>query len=227
MSVPSSIVILIFINMGKIGQGILGGLSGKVGNIIGASWKGINYIRIKPTSVANPRTPGQVNQRNKFTAALEFLQPNKQFINIGYKSLAIKKSAFNAAMSSVLTSGITGVAPNFTVDYPNVLISKGDLKVALNPSFVATTPGQVSFGWDDNSTEVNANITDKAMLLVYNSTKKESIYLSDGTIREDGNQEVYIPASYTGDTIHMFMAFVTEGGSQVSNSSYLGSGTAA
>ena len=32
--------------MGKIAQGILGGLSGKVGNIIGGSWKGIDYIRI-------------------------------------------------------------------------------------------------------------------------------------------------------------------------------------
>ena len=53
--------------MGKIAQGILGGLSGKVGNVIGGSWKGIDYIRIKPSSVANPRTVGQVNQRTKFT----------------------------------------------------------------------------------------------------------------------------------------------------------------
>ena len=51
--------------MGKIAQGILGGLSGKVGNVIGGSWKGIDYIRIKPSSVANPRTVGQVNQSNK------------------------------------------------------------------------------------------------------------------------------------------------------------------
>ena len=31
--------------MGKIAQGILGGLSGKVGNVIGGSWKGIDYKR--------------------------------------------------------------------------------------------------------------------------------------------------------------------------------------
>ena len=66
--------------MGKISQGILGGLSGKVGNVIGGSWKGIDYIRIKPSSVANPRTVGQVNQRTKFTATLEFLQAVKPFI---------------------------------------------------------------------------------------------------------------------------------------------------
>ena len=39
--------------MGVISQGILGGVSGKVGNVVGASWKGIDYLRIKPSNVAN------------------------------------------------------------------------------------------------------------------------------------------------------------------------------
>lgn len=77
--------------MGKISQGILGGLSGKVGNVIGGNWKGIDYLRIKPSEVANPRTEGQVNQRNKFTVTLEFLQPNIDFIKVGYKGYASKK----------------------------------------------------------------------------------------------------------------------------------------
>lgn len=37
--------------MGKISQGILGGLSDKVGKAIGGNWKGIDYLRIKPSSV--------------------------------------------------------------------------------------------------------------------------------------------------------------------------------
>ena len=78
--------------MGKISQGILGGLSGKVGNVVGASWKGIDYVRIKPSSVANPRTVGQVNQRTKFSATLEFLQANLGFVQVGYKFFAIKKT---------------------------------------------------------------------------------------------------------------------------------------
>jgi len=169
--------------MGKIGQGILGGLSGKVGNVIGGSWKGIDYIRIKPTSVANPRTEGQVNQRNKFTATLEFLQPNKDFVNVGYKSFAIKQTAFNAAMSYVLNNAIIGVTPDFSVDYSSALLSKGILSKALNPTADLTTAGQVSFSWDDNSTENNAKRTDKAMLLVYNPMKNESTYQLAGADR--------------------------------------------
>ena len=213
--------------MGKISQGILGGLSGKVGNVIGGNWKGIDYLRIKPSSVANPRTVGQVNQRNKFSATIQFLQPNKGFLNIGYKAFAVKKTAFNAAMSYTLGNAITGTAPNFNVDYSLALLSRGSLSTALNGSVDLSTANQVTFNWDDNSADGNANTTDKAMVLAYNAEKKESIYLLDGAIRTTTSQVLSLPTSYTGDTIQLFMAFVSDNGSIVSNSVYLGSGTVA
>lgn len=213
--------------MGKIAQGILGGLSGKVGNIIGGSWKGIDYIRIKPSSVANPRTVGQVNQRNKFSATLEFLQPNKDFINVGYKSYAVKKTAFNAAMSEVLANAITGIAPDFNVDYANALVSKGSLSGVLNPVTDLTTAGEVSFSWDDNSAGKTAKSTDKAMLLAYNPAKKESIYILEGASRSAGSEILTIPNAYSGDTLEMYMSFISEDGKTVSNSTYLGSEVAA
>lgn len=213
--------------MGKISQGILGGLSGKVGNIVGGNWKGIDYIRIKPSSVANPRTEGQVTQRNKFTVTLEFLQANKEFVKVGYKNYANKKTAFNAAMSYVLNNAVVGTFPTFNVDYSYALLSRGTLSGILNPTVDFATPGQVSFTWGDNSAEGNANTTDKAMLLVYNPDKKESIYILDGADRIAGGQTLTIPSTYSGDTIHMFMAFVSLDGYQLSNSVYLGSGTAA
>ncbi|WP_283643287.1 DUF6266 family protein [Croceibacter atlanticus] len=212
--------------MGKISQGILGGLSGKVGNVIGGSWKGIDYIRIKPSSVANPRTVGQVNQRTKFSSVLEFLQPNKDFIRLGYKNYAVKRTEFNSAMSYLLSNAITGIAPDFTVDYSKALLSRGSLSGVLNGTILTTIPGQVDFSWEDNSDEGNANTTDKAMVLVYNPSKKESIYILDGALRTAESQTVTIPNTYAGDTVELFMAFISADGSQVSNSIYLGFGTA-
>lgn len=208
--------------MGKISQGILGGLSGKVGNVIGGTWKGIDYLRIKPSSVANPRTEGQVNQRNKFTATLEFLQPNKEFINVGYKNFAIKKTAFNAAMSEILANGITGDAPDFEVDYPNALLSKGNLAGVLNPTFDDSTPGQLTLGWSDNSSLVNASNQDQLFICIYNPEKKESV-IKYGTSRLMTSQILAIPRAYAGDTVHVYFAFVSADKRQVSNSSYVGS----
>ncbi len=126
----------------------------------------------------------------------------------------------------MLNNAITGAAPNFTVDYSLALLSRGSLSGALNPSTDLTTAGQVTFIWDDNSAEGNANATDKAMVLVYNPSKKESMYIVDGADRTAGSQVITIPNTYAGDTVELFMAFITADSGQVSNSVYLGSGTA-
>ena len=212
--------------MGKISQGILGGLSGKVGNVIGGTWKGVDYLRIKPSSVANPRTEGQVNQRNKFTAALEFLQPNKEFINIGYKNFANKKTPFNAAMSEILKNWITGNAPDFEVDYQNALLSKGSLAGLLDPDFDESTPGQLALTWSDNSGLMNADKNDQLLICIYNPAKKESI-VKYGVARFMTNQMIAIPSVYSGDTIYVYYAFVSPDRKQVSNSSYVGFSTVA
>ena len=41
-----------------------------------------------------------------------------------------------------------------------------------------------------------------------------------------GTETIIIPSTYAGDTVELFMAFVSEDGKTVSNSVYLGSGTA-
>ena len=211
--------------MGKIGRGILGGVSGKVANIVGARWKGIDYIRAKPQSVANPRTQLQVNQRTKFALVLRFLQPNLNFIKIGYKNFSVKKSQFNSAMSYILNNAIVGDYPNYLIDYTAALLSRGNLATALNPSF-SLNPGEVKFIWEDNSAVGNALATDKVMVLVYNTLKGESVYITEGATRADLSQTVIIPNSYTGDDIEMFISFMTAEETQLSNSIYIGSGTA-
>jgi hypothetical protein len=212
--------------MGKIGKGILGGVSGKVANVVGANWKGIDYIRAKPLSVRNPRTDLQVNQRTKFALALRFLQPNLNFIKVGYKNFSVKKSQFNSAMSYILNNAISGTFPNYLIDYSLALLSRGSLSGALNPVFDLSTAGQVEFSWDDNSGEGSALATDKVMAVVYNPLKGESVFITGGALRSDLTQVIQIPNSYSGDELEMFIGFINDAGTQLSNSAYIGSGTA-
>ncbi len=212
--------------MGKIGKGILGGVSGKVANVVGANWKGIDYIRAKPLSVRNPRTDLQVNQRTKFALVLRFLQPNLNFIKVGYKNFSVKKSQFNSAMSYILNNAISGTYPNYLIDYSLALLSRGSLSGALNPVFDLSTAGQVEFSWDDNSGEGSALATDKVMAVVYNPLKGESVFITGGALRSDLTQVIQIPNSYSGDELEMFIGFINDAGTQLSNSAYIGSGTA-
>lgn len=213
--------------MGKINQGILGGVSGQVGNVIGGTWKGIDYLRIKPSSVANPRTEGQVDQRSKFSTVLRFLQPMTDFLRTGFKLYAHKMTQFNAAMSYNLFNGITGTYPNYTIDYANALVSRGNLKVAADGAVTSTTPETVDITWTDNSGSGSALATDKALIALLNPVRGEAVYTTAGPERSIGTATIPVPSEYTGEDLEAFLGFVSEDGTKVANSVYLGSVTVA
>ena len=98
--------------MGSIKKDILGGVSGKVGTIVGVHWKSNYYIRAHAAKVSNPRTPKQQEQRGKFAMAFSFLRIIKPFIRIGYKEFTGEKSAYNAAMSYMLKKVILNKGKN-------------------------------------------------------------------------------------------------------------------
>jgi hypothetical protein len=58
--------------MGKINQGPFGSVSGLVGNLIGGTWKGQGYFRIRPSKVKNPNTPKQARHRACFAKCVAF-----------------------------------------------------------------------------------------------------------------------------------------------------------
>jgi hypothetical protein len=211
--------------MGKIKQGILGGFSGKVGSVIGASWKGINYMRSIPQHVHNPRTEGQVNQRTKFAITLRFLQPLTDFLRTGFKLYAHKESPFNSAVAYTLRNAIIEPQPDkFFVEPYKVLVSRGGLTPAANAS--ASTdldPLSIAITWEDNSGVSSAKSTDKALSAIRNQTKSgEAICDTAGAQRSAGTQTIVFPDDWAGDLIDVYLGFISENGKEVSNSVYLG-----
>ena len=206
--------------MGKINQGILGGFSGKVGTVVGGSWKGINYMRVhtKPT---NPNSDKQVNQRTKFTLVLSFLKPLTPFLRVGYKLFTAKQTAFNAAMSQVLLNAVVGESPNVELDFSKIQVSRGTLTPVLGGS-VAYENGSVAISWADNTGSGNATATDKALVVVYNAIKGEAVTETAGAARSEALQTIALPAEWIGDTLQIYLGFVTADSKDVANSTYLG-----
>ena len=210
--------------MGKINLGILGSFSGKVGNVVGGNWKGISYMRAKATSVSNPRTDGQVNQRTKFALVLTVLKPITGFLRVGYKKYAIKQTAFNAAMSYILNNAVTGSSSaDYSIDLSKVLVSRGNLTGAANAQATSAN-GVVTLTWDDNS---GATQTDKALIVVLNPTRAESVFDAGGNQRVAGTEDISVPADWAGENVEVFLGFITADGKEVANSIYLGSVTIA
>ncbi|HHV84965.1 MAG TPA: hypothetical protein GXX42_03975 [Petrimonas sp.] len=207
--------------MATIKQGILGGFSGKVGTVVGGTWKGIHYMRSLPTSVRNPRTEAQMKQRTKFLIIINFLKPITPFIRTGFKAYANKQTAFNAAMSYNVSNAISGDFPDFKLDYPNALVSRGSLLPAEDAT-ATVAEDKMTFAWADNSGTSNAQATDKAMALMYNSVKGEAVFDTASAERSAKTANLAIPAGWTGDTVEIYLGFVSEDGSLIANSVYLG-----
>ena len=208
--------------MATIVKGILGGFSGKVGTVVGGTWKGIDYMRSKASSIANPKTAAQLDQRLRFSIMGKFLRPLTAFLRIGFKAQAVKMSGSNAAMSYNLAHALNGTYPDYDVDFTKVLVSQGTLPGALNPEVTATVAGEIGYTWEDNSTDTDASVTDKALLVVYNPAKNKVVTVVDGNTRSSGSQSITLPANFTGDEVQCYISFSTVKQTVISNSEFVG-----
>ena len=112
--------------MAVIKRGILGGFSGKIGNVVGTSWKGIAVMKVKPLSVANPRTVKQVAQRTKFKGVV--LAGSNLLINIVkplWDANAQRMSGFN----DFIRNNVEAFSSAGVLDVASFVPSLGKLEV--------------------------------------------------------------------------------------------------
>ena len=215
--------------MATIKNGILGGLSGKVGNVVGGTWKGISYLRALPSHVTQANSPAQLSARQKMSLVSRFLKTCVPLVRIGFSGFAQKMSAYNAATSYNFHYAVGGDYPDHVLDYPSLVVARGNLAGGEGAGCTSTEAGKVTFSWNDNSGTGNASTGDTAMLLVFNPAKESSMYLLQAASRSDGSAEVNVPVGFTGDEVHCYLAFADLGSmvsgqarEHVSNSVYAG-----
>ena len=210
--------------MAKINKGILGGFSGKVGNVIGGSWKGIDYMRSKPNKVKDPKTEAQLAQRQKFAMVGTFLRKIQPLIRLGFKTNTKRMSSINSAMSYNLKNAISGDYPNLQLDFPSVLIARGDLIPAQHAEATSSEIQKVSLSWTDNSGTGSAKADDKMLALVYHPATESAVYsVGNDAERQDESFTFDLPESFGGDTVETYLAFVSADEKEASDSQYLGS----
>lgn len=207
--------------MGTIKKGILGGFSGKVGNVVGASWKSVSYIRSLPANVRNPRTVKQVTQRTKFSMIQKFVRTLLPVVRVGFKGNAGgNNSAYGAAISYNLLNAVKGVYPDFEIDFENASIAKGTLYGVSNPS-ATCSGGRLNIDW---GTEMysNARGDDRVAVIAYNPGNELAVYDLDVGARDDGAASLDLPPAWMGHEVETYLVFSSTDGTLVSDSIYTG-----
>jgi hypothetical protein len=207
--------------MGTINKGILGGFSGKVGTVIGGTWKGITYMRsIGTIRNLNP-TEKQLTQQLKFALAMRFLQPMAGLLNISFHDFAIRMTGINNALSYTLDNAISGVYPSFEIDYAVALVSRGGLPNVLGPAVTSGVGSVLTFSWTDNSGVGIAKATDQAILVAYCPELRQAIYTTAGGLRSDLTGELNL-LPFSGLAVETWIGFISESGNLVATSIFTG-----
>lgn len=206
--------------MAILKQGILGGISGKIGNIVGSSWKGISVVKTKPLSVANPKTAGQVAQRGRMTNVVAFA---KVILAVAIKPLwdrfAQGQSGYNAFVSQniALFDSASPSTPS------SLVFSQG--KMAATPVVSGSaTNGSATVGcvFVDDSGSGFKLATDVSFVCAHNRTQGVTGVSANDVTRADEEIECLLPATAaTGDVIDLWLAFRRADGTIVSDSSYI------
>ena len=173
--------------MGTYNKGILGAFSGKVGPVVGASWRGKDVLRSLPKRANRIPTPQQEMQRVKFSLVSGFLTPFYPVLRRFFGSNGATITRVNQAMSYHLKEAIVDTGAGFGIDYAKVVMTKGDLTGLENPQVTAAAGGVLNFTWTDNSGQGQAKAEDKLIIALFEETTKTSFYTLNGGQRDAGS----------------------------------------
>jgi Family of unknown function (DUF6266) len=206
--------------MARIKMGSLGPyLSGTIGKTVHSHWKGIPYIKTLPRTSKSSATSEQVVQRSKFAFVTSALRPLRDVIKTGYRTEAVKMTEFNMAISHCMKNAVSGITPDFHVNYSLVQVSSGSLP---NVTAVASAEkGVIRFNWTNNTGLGKAKARDSAVLVAWRELSTTSCYKLEGALRHEEMATLTVPF-YSGKTVHTWIFFISSDGKDIAPSMYTG-----
>ncbi|WP_276089158.1 DUF6266 family protein [Pedobacter sp. JY14-1] len=210
--------------MGKSLGGPFYHWTGRVGNTVGRVVNGVNVIAMAAARGHRVPSEAQLPVQLKVKLVSQFLSRVSPFIRVGFEDHAPGMSAWNAAVQYNLENAVTGVYPALSIDYPQVLFSKGKLAMAAGLAWATTVDAQIDLSWLASVPAYTPGAgTDKLAVLVYNPLEVNPFLVSVGdAVRSDLSFDMPVPATWSGQTVYVYVSFVSSDGRVTSTTQFAG-----
>jgi len=195
-----------------VGQNLLfGRMRQKIGGIVTSTWKGINVIKSKPLSVANPKTDKQVMRRAALIDAMKIARQLVAVISQGFKEQAVFKSSFNAFVGYILRNAYDYSDPPAIEFLPDLmLVSQG----SISPTPITSIVSDVSVGttvitWSPGVLAPGQSNNDTVMVVLRNSVTKKYFAGVNLEVRSTGDVTIAIAdfEFVAGETVEAYLGF--------------------
>lgn len=208
--------------MGISKNGPNGQVTGRVGNLVYYMLNGQPVTRTIGKTNKKATLP-QLSSRKVTRISSKLLKMFKPFLKVGFsiEIIGTTLNAFNMAVSLNKRAMMTGVYPNFKVDYSKLILSKGILKTGEELK-VSATDNVISFTWKAEEKMAWPEATDLVIMIAYFPKKDKTIVKIAGNARSTGADQMVVPPSLKNAHSETYIAFVAADRLQVSDSTYLG-----
>lgn len=190
---------------------IVGRMKQKIGGVVMTTWKGINVMKGKPLTVANPNTDAQQMRRSALRQIVEIARTISGVLNQGFKEQAVRKSAFNAFCGYNLRNAFSYAGPPNAVLQPaQLLTAQGTIAVSSINSIALSAAGNsatVTFPTSANLPGQSAS--DIARVAVFNETSGGWAQSVTTAPRSAGTITAILPTGYVsaGETYRVYIFF--------------------
>ena len=206
--------------MAKLEGNPMGGFRGKLGNLVGYSWKGVWCVRSRPAVMRNPRTEAQQRHRAMFAEEVRLAGRMNWALNIGLAAVAdeLHMTPCNAFVKANQQAfGVEG-DNTLLVDWERLIISAGPVAPIQLGVPEISDEGVLTVAFEKNPYLLRANNFDQVHLYVYCPGIGQG-YLAAPVYRKERRISVSLPDAMQGQELHLY-AFVTDEQGRASDTSY-------
>lgn len=189
---------------------LIGHTRKSMGNATFSTWKGLDILKQKATSVANPKTPNQLMRRSAMKQVVAIFRMTPAAIKLGFKKGEAHMSEYNRFSKNALKNAFDfSNPPVATLNPANLLVSVGTITPTPIDSIISDRSiGTIVLAHSITIDGPGQSASDQDIAVVYNSTKNEWTSNSVHAARSTSAATVPMPANWqTGDLLEAYLAF--------------------
>ncbi len=195
-----------------------GSFIGKIGTVVGCTWKGQHYVRRIPVRTAPP-SEKEMENRYIFNLVNQWLKPIQDFVRLGFRNYSPTVWGVNAASSVLHKTALNRDGMNSAIDPALVQLSSGELQLPEDLQLVREGTTLI-FSWDPSSGPYKG-ARDRMILLAYDPENGCALQELSASLRYKGFHSLSVAGVPPG-IYHVYVAFIGEDSGQ-SDSGYVGS----
>ncbi|QZT36578.1 DUF6266 family protein [Halosquirtibacter xylanolyticus] len=191
--------------MSTFKKGILGGFSGKVGSVVGSTWKGINVMRSLPAHVKKSSSVKLLEHRARFGAAGSFFSRAGALVRKGLYPEAIKQTSHNVAMSRNFDC-FQFKDDCIVVDFPRLELSNGMHSPLTDVTGALDSTGLVDLSWSWSGVDYLSDF--QVQVMIVTEDLSEVYVMEDVAKVSEGSTKFMIPSNMVEAKLHMYAFYV-------------------